>query len=144
MHNFPIKTRQKKQEGRRRWYCPNGMRRLTSHTWGQNAQRNLGVSQKKKVIDMCHILKWSFIQKMHDKVLKSTSIPKMRKPFVTKVQPWGIFMLEKIPNGLQSLHFNTLTLSPTKVNSIKRWSKARIISFIGPTMCVLFIRDGKT
>jgi hypothetical protein len=53
-------------------------------------------------------------------------------------------MFEKIFDGLQSLHFNTLTLSPTKVNSIKRWSKARIISFIGPTMCVLFIRDGKT
>jgi hypothetical protein len=53
-------------------------------------------------------------------------------------------MFEDIPNGFQSLHFNTLTLSPTKVNWVERWSKAGTISFIGPTMCVLFTKDVKT
>jgi hypothetical protein len=33
-------------------------------------------------------------------------------------------MLEEIFNGLQSLHFDTLTLSPTKPNWVERWSKA--------------------
>jgi hypothetical protein len=41
------------------------------------------------------------------------------------------------------LHFDTLTLSPTRVNWIERWSKAQVISFISPTMWVLFVRDGK-
>jgi len=49
----------------------------------------------------------------------------MSKPSMTKVQPWGISMLEKFPNGLQGLHFDTLTLSPTKVNWVKKWSKAQ-------------------
>jgi hypothetical protein len=40
----------------------------------------------------------------------------MYKSFVTKVQPQRIFMLEEIPKGLQSLHFDTLTLSPNKAN----------------------------
>jgi len=35
----------------------------------------------------------------------------------------------------------TLTLSPIKANSVKRWSKVETISFIGLTMCVLPIRD---
>jgi len=53
-------------------------------------------------------------------------------------------MPKKIRDRLQSLHFDTLTLSPTKVNWVKRWLKVRIISFISPTMWVLFARDGKT
>jgi hypothetical protein len=53
-------------------------------------------------------------------------------------------MLKKIFDGLQSLHFDTMTLSPTRANSIKRWSKVGTISFIGPTMCELSIKDGKT
>jgi hypothetical protein len=53
-------------------------------------------------------------------------------------------MHEEILNGLQNLHFDTLTLSPTRVHWVKRWSKAGIISFIGPTMWVSFARDGKT
>ncbi len=53
-------------------------------------------------------------------------------------------MFEKIPNGIQSLHFDTLTLSPIKVNWVERWSKVGIISLIGPTMWVLFTRDEKT
>jgi hypothetical protein len=40
----------------------------------------------------------------------------MHKPYVTKVQRWGISMVEEIPEKLQSLHFDTLTLSLTKVN----------------------------
>jgi hypothetical protein len=32
-------------------------------------------------------------------------------------------MLRKIPDGFQSLHFDTLTLNPTTVNWVKRWSK---------------------
>jgi len=53
-------------------------------------------------------------------------------------------MLEKILDGFQSLHFNTLTSSPIRANWVERWSKARIISLKRPTMWVLFIRDGKT
>jgi hypothetical protein len=53
-------------------------------------------------------------------------------------------MLKGILDGLQSLHFDTLTLNPTRVNSVKRWSTARIISFMGPMMYVLSVRDGKT
>jgi hypothetical protein len=53
-------------------------------------------------------------------------------------------MLEEILDGLQRLHFITLTLSPTKANWVERWSKGGIISLIGPTMCVSFARDGKT
>ncbi len=63
---------------------------------------------------------------------------------MTKVQPWGIFMFEEILDGLQSLHFETLTLSPTKVNWVKRCSKVGTISLIGPMMCVYFAKDGKT
>jgi hypothetical protein len=48
------------------------------------------------------------------------------------------------PNGLQSLHFDTLTLSPIKINFVERWSKARVISLIGPMMWVSFVMDGKT
>jgi hypothetical protein len=53
-------------------------------------------------------------------------------------------MLEKIPDGLQSLHFNTLTLSSTMVNWVKRWSKVEIISFIKFTIWVSSVKDGKT
>ncbi len=45
-------------------------------------------------------------------------------------------MLEKIPDGL---HFDILTLSPTRVNWVERWSKVRIILFIGPTMWVYLL-----
>jgi hypothetical protein len=53
-------------------------------------------------------------------------------------------MFEEILDGFQSLHFHTLTLSPTRANWVKRWSKVEIISLIGPMMCVSFDRDGKT
>jgi hypothetical protein len=53
-------------------------------------------------------------------------------------------MLREIPNGLQNLHFDTLTLSPTKVNWVKRWSKEQVISFKGPIMWISSTRDGKT
>jgi hypothetical protein len=80
---------------------------------------------------------------MCGKVLKTHGTPKMCKPFVTKVQPLGIFMPKETPDGLQNLHFNTLTLSPISVNWVERWSKVWVISFKGPTMCVLFTRGGK-
>jgi hypothetical protein len=50
-------------------------------------------------------------------------------------------MPKEIPDGFQSLHFDTLTLSSIMVNWVERCSKARIIF---PTMCVLFTKDGKT
>ncbi len=53
-------------------------------------------------------------------------------------------MLEKIPNGLQRLHFDTLTLGPTRVKWVKRWSKVDITLLVGPTMWVSSVRDGKT
>jgi hypothetical protein len=53
-------------------------------------------------------------------------------------------MHEEIFDGLQSLHFDTLTLSPTRAKWVERWSKARIILFIGPMMWVLSARDGNT
>jgi hypothetical protein len=37
-----------------------------------------------------------------------------------------------------------LTLSPTRANWVERWSKAWVISFIGPMMWISFARDGKT
>ncbi len=52
-------------------------------------------------------------------------------------------MPKKVPNGLQNLHFDTLTLSPTRANWVERWSKVWVISLKGPMMWVLFIRDGK-
>jgi hypothetical protein len=40
-------------------------------------------------------------------------------------------MLENILEGFpESLHFDTLTLSPIQANWVERWSKVRIISFI--------------
>jgi len=53
-------------------------------------------------------------------------------------------MLEKIFEGFQSLHFDTLILSPIQVNWVERWSKARIILLIRPMMWVLSIKGGKT
>ncbi len=53
-------------------------------------------------------------------------------------------MLEKILDGFQSLHFNILTLSPTRGNWVERWSKVRIILFKWPMMWISFTRDGKT
>jgi hypothetical protein len=53
-------------------------------------------------------------------------------------------MLGEIHDGLQSLHFDNLTLSPTRANWVERWSKVWVISFIGCTMWVSFVRDGKT
>jgi hypothetical protein len=52
-------------------------------------------------------------------------------------------MLEEILDGIQSLHFDTLTLNPTKVNRVERWSKVGIILFIGPTIWVLSVRELK-
>ncbi len=53
-------------------------------------------------------------------------------------------MTHEILDGLQSLHFDTLTLSPIKANWVKRWSKVGTVSFIGPMMCVSSIKDGNT
>ncbi len=53
-------------------------------------------------------------------------------------------MLEKIPDGFQNLHFNTLTLSLTRVNWVERWSKVEIISLIKPAIWVSSVKDGKT
>jgi len=50
----------------------------------------------------------------------------------------------EIPNGFQSLHFNTLTLSPTRANWVERWSQARVISLIGPMMWVSSATNGET
>jgi hypothetical protein len=50
----------------------------------------------------------------------------------------------KIPNGFENLHFDTLTLSPTRVNWVESWSKVREISLIGLTMWESFVKDGKT
>jgi len=41
------------------------------------------------------------------------------------------------------LYFNILTLSPTRVNWVERWSKVQVISLIGPAMWVSFAKDGK-
>jgi hypothetical protein len=49
----------------------------------------------------------------------------------------------EIPYRLQNLHFDTLTLSPTKVKWVERWLKVRVISFKGLTMWVSSARDGK-
>jgi hypothetical protein len=38
-------------------------------------------------------------------------------------------MLEEIPDGLQSFHFDTLTLSLTRANWVERWSKAGAMVF---------------
>ncbi len=53
-------------------------------------------------------------------------------------------MFEEILNGFQCLHFDILTLSPTKVNWVERWSKVGIISLIRLTMWVLSTKDLKT
>jgi hypothetical protein len=53
-------------------------------------------------------------------------------------------MLEIFYDGFQSLHFNTLTLSPTRVNWVERQLMVGIISFKRPTMWLSFTRDGKT
>jgi hypothetical protein len=47
-------------------------------------------------------------------------------------------------DGLQNLHFDTLTLNPIRANWVEKWSKARIISFIRPMMWVSSAKDGKT
>jgi hypothetical protein len=52
-------------------------------------------------------------------------------------------MLVEILDGLQSLHFDTLTLSPIRVNWVERWSNVQIISFIGPMMWISSTKDGK-
>jgi hypothetical protein len=52
-------------------------------------------------------------------------------------------MSKEIHDGLQSLHFDTLTLSPTKVNWVEKWLKVQVISLIGPMMWVSSIIDGK-
>jgi hypothetical protein len=52
-------------------------------------------------------------------------------------------MFGEILDKLQSLHFDTLTLNPTRVNWVERWSKAGVISLKGPMMWVLSTKDGK-
>jgi len=37
-------------------------------------------------------------------------------------------MFEEIFDGFQSLHFDTLTLNPTKANWVERWSKVGIFT----------------
>jgi hypothetical protein len=60
---------------------------------------------------------------------------------MTKVHPQGFFIPGDNPNGLQSLHLDTLIQSPTKVIWVERWSKVQATSFIGPTMWVSPIKD---
>jgi len=52
-------------------------------------------------------------------------------------------MFDQIIDGFQNLHFDTLTLNPTKAKWVERWSKVGIISLIGPTMWVLSAKDEK-
>jgi len=53
-------------------------------------------------------------------------------------------MFGKILNGFQSLHFDILTLSPTRANWVERWSKVWVISLKGSMMWVSFAGDGMT
>jgi hypothetical protein len=53
-------------------------------------------------------------------------------------------MFEENHDGFQSLHFDTLTLSPPKVNWVEKWSKVGIMSLEGPTTWVLCTKDGYT
>ncbi len=75
------------------------------------------VSPKKKRLLICATF-WNKAssKKCVTKSWKPISTEKMRKPYVTKVQPWKISMLEGIFNGFQSLHFDILTLSLTRAN----------------------------
>jgi hypothetical protein len=43
----------------------------------------------------------------------------MCKPSMTKMQPWKIPIFKRTHDELQTLHFDTLTLSPTKANCWK-------------------------
>jgi hypothetical protein len=52
-------------------------------------------------------------------------------------------MLGEIIDGLQTLHFDTLTLRSTRANWVKRWSNAQIISLISSTMWVSSTKDEK-
>jgi hypothetical protein len=49
-------------------------------------------------------------------------------------------MLEEIHDGLQSLHIDTLTLNPTKVNWVERWSKDKNLLAI-PKTCKLKLEN---
>jgi hypothetical protein len=49
----------------------------------------------------------------------------------------------EIPDGLQNLHFDTLTLSLTRVNWVEWWSNAQIISLIDLVLRISSIRDGE-
>jgi hypothetical protein len=55
-------------------------------------------------------------------------------------------MPKNILDGFQSFDFDfdTLTLSPTRINWVEKWSKAHVISLKGPMMWVSSVRDGKT
>jgi len=64
--NPPKKTRMKRNK-----YYPSEIKRSMNDAWGQNAQNNLCISKEKKDINIRHILRWSFIQKMCDKVLRT-------------------------------------------------------------------------
>jgi hypothetical protein len=75
---------------------------------------------------------------------EANGTPKMHKPLVTKVHPWRIFMHGKIPNGLQSLHFDILTLSLTRANWVERWLKTWVISLKGLMIWVSWAKNGKT
>jgi hypothetical protein len=44
---------------------------------------------------------------------------------MTKMQPWGIFMPEETPDELQSLHFDTLTLSQLRLIGSKGGQRCR-------------------
>jgi len=146
MYNFHVKTRQKIHEGGRR-YCPCEIKKLTNYIWGQNAQSTLGISQDRHLLrkedhQYAPHLKikphpknaWqSFDNPLtHSKCVSHMQLKCNLKEFLCLKKSW-----------MDSLHFDTLAINPTRVNWVERWSKAWVISLIGPMMWVLFIKEIK-
>ncbi len=78
---------------------------------------------------------------MHGKVLKTIGThPNVKDTYDQNATMKNLYAFE----GLQNLHFDTLTLSLTWANWAEGWSKVQESSFIGPTMWISSARDGKT
>jgi hypothetical protein len=140
LHNFLDKSHQNKHEGRSRRYYQCEIIKSTSYTWRQNAQSNLKIYQERKITH-------SKIKPHPKSVWQNFENPLAHPKCVNHLRPKcnpKEFLCLKISNGFQSLHFDILTLSPTRANWVERWSKARIIPLIGPKMWVSSIRYGKT
>jgi hypothetical protein len=90
LHNSFVKTRQKRQEGRR-MYCPCEIRSLTSYTWKQNVQSNLGVSQERKIVnnngDPLHMLPMLVVKRI------MSTIKQPGKKDNVRQRPFGITQL---------------------------------------------------